>query len=53
MNPPTKLEATIKHMLGLPDTWNHNVVNDERGAGYSKGWVAALESLARRMGVKL
>jgi hypothetical protein len=48
----TELQRTIKHMLTLPDTWDYEP-NDPWEQGYTKGWRAALDSLASRMGVEV
>lgn len=45
-----KLKETIEHMLHLWDS--HEDVSDME-IGYTRGWAAALKSLARRMGVDL
>jgi len=50
-----KLEATIKHLLILWDEGQPNEVTSTLPwqEGYTKGWKAALNTLADRMGVDL
>ena len=45
-----KLKETIEHMLHL---WDVGPVANDLDKGYTRGWAAALKSLARRMGVDL